>query len=187
MKILGSTFIGFSKRIDSAEAHKNWLNELRAQHPEASHHCSAYRLGIQTSTTFFSDDGEPGGTAGKPILNTITRANLHEVGVIVVRYFGGTKLGVRGLIDAYGECADEVLKSSGVEMVETSAAFSLSLGYASIGLAERLLHGIAYGVEHQAHEAGMRLLGKVKEVDKDRFKSLLQDAINQDLVVLTWL
>jgi uncharacterized YigZ family protein len=186
IKILGSTFIGFTQRISTSENHKTWLTELRELHPEASHHCSGYRLGIKSTTTFFSDDGEPSGTAGKPILNAITRANLYEVGIVVVRYFGGTKLGVRGLIDAYGDCADEVIRLSGVEMVETHLNFSLSLSYSSIGLAEKLLHSIAYDLRHQAHDTGMSILGKVKEDEKGKLMSTLQDALNQDLMRLEW-
>jgi len=186
IKIVGSTFIGFTQRVSNAETHKAWLTELRALHPEASHHCSAYRLGIQTNTTFFSDDGEPGGTAGKPILNAITRADLHEVGVVVVRYFGGTKLGVRGLIDAYGDCTDEVLKFSGVETVETYLNFSLSLSYSSIGLAEKLLHSVTYDLQHLAQENNMKIVGKVKEDEKERLLIALRDSLNQGLMVLEW-
>lgn len=97
----GSRFIAFASPINTVEEFKKILQDLKKQHPKAVHHCFAYRLGIDGNNFRVSDDGEPSGTAGKPILNQIDSKELTNIAVIVVRYFGGTLLGVPGLINAY--------------------------------------------------------------------------------------
>jgi uncharacterized YigZ family protein len=101
----GSKFIGYIFPIQSAEDVKGVLAQLKAEHPKARHICWALRLSTDRSVFRVNDDGEPSGTAGKPILNTLLSANLTQVCVAVVRYFGGTLLGVPGLIHAYKEAS----------------------------------------------------------------------------------
>jgi uncharacterized YigZ family protein len=108
----GSKFIGYASPVSGIEAFKEWLNEVKKEHPKATHHCFAYRIGLDGNTFRSSDDGEPSGTAGKPILGQIDSKELVNVGVIVVRYFGGTLLGVPGLINAYKSAAALVLQMS---------------------------------------------------------------------------
>lgn len=97
----GSTFIAYAYPISDAAMFKNILRDLKTEHPKAVHHCFAYRLG-QTKDNFrVSDDGEPSGTAGRPILGQIDSRDLTDTLVVVVRYFGGVLLGVPGLIKAY--------------------------------------------------------------------------------------
>lgn len=97
----GSKFLGFAFPIQSVESFKERLNEIKKEHPKANHHCFAYRLGLDGNNFRVNDDGEPSGSAGKPILGQIDSKELTNVGVVVVRYFGGTLLGVPGLINAY--------------------------------------------------------------------------------------
>ena len=97
----GSKFIAFAYPVQSVEEFKNYLLQLKREHTKAAHHCFAYRIGIDGNNFRTSDDGEPSGTAGKPILNQIDSKQLTNVAVIAVRYFGGTLLGVPGLINAY--------------------------------------------------------------------------------------
>ena len=97
----GSRFIAYAYPISHVDSGKKYLQELKKEHPKAVHHCFAYRLGFDGNTFRVSDDGEPSGTAGKPILNVIDSKQVTNVLVIVVRYFGGTLLGVPGLINAY--------------------------------------------------------------------------------------
>jgi uncharacterized YigZ family protein len=97
----GSRFIAYAYPITKAEEFKKQLQALKKAHPKAVHHCFAYRLGLDGNTFRVSDDGEPSNTAGKPILNIIDSNNLTNVLIIVVRYFGGTLLGVPRLINAY--------------------------------------------------------------------------------------
>ena len=97
----GSKFIAFAYPIQTAEEFKVHLQLLKKEHPKAVHHCFAYRLGLDGNNFRVSDDGEPSGTAGRPILGQIDSKFLTDTAVIVVRYFGGTLLGVPGLINAY--------------------------------------------------------------------------------------
>lgn len=97
----GSKFIAFVYPVASAEEVKNHLQLLKKEHAKAVHHCYAYRIGLDGNNFRVTDDGEPSGSAGKPILNQIDSKQITNVLVIVVRYFGGTLLGIPGLINAY--------------------------------------------------------------------------------------
>lgn len=91
---------------------KETIRNISSARPDANHHCWAYRVGLPPSE-YYSDAGEPSGTAGKPILGAIQRAGTTNTVLVVTRYFGGIKLGVRGLIEAYGACARKALQAAG--------------------------------------------------------------------------
>jgi uncharacterized YigZ family protein len=101
IKDRGSRFIAYAFPIASVDDFKQKLNDIKKEHPKATHHCFAYRLGTDGNTFRVSDDGEPSGSAGRPILGQIDSRELTNTLVIVVRYFGGVLLGVPGLINAY--------------------------------------------------------------------------------------
>jgi uncharacterized YigZ family protein len=107
----GSKFIGFAFPLQTTDQFKAALQQIKKEHPKASHHCYAYRLGLDGNNFRVNDDGEPSGTAGKPILGQIDSKELTNVGIVVVRYFGGTLLGVPGLINAYKTTATVVLQT----------------------------------------------------------------------------
>lgn len=106
----GSKFLAYAYPINNTEDCKEHLNNLKKEHPKANHYCFAYRLGTDGNNFRASDAGEPSGTAGKPILGQIDSKGLTNVLVVVVRYFGGTLLGVPGLINAYKTSASLVLQ-----------------------------------------------------------------------------
>jgi uncharacterized YigZ family protein len=106
----GSKFTAYSFPLNTVEEFKQRLDEVKKEHPKATHHCFAYRIGTDKNTFRVSDDGEPSGTAGKPILGQLDSKQLTNILVIVVRYFGGTLLGVPGLINAYKSAASMVLQ-----------------------------------------------------------------------------
>ncbi len=97
----GSKFLGFAFPIESVDDFKKRLKNLKEEHPKAAHHCFAYRVGWDGNNFRAGDDGEPAGSAGKPILSQIDSKKLTNTAIVVVRYFGGTLLGVPGLINAY--------------------------------------------------------------------------------------
>lgn len=101
----GSRFIAYAYPLKDVNDFKEELAALKKEHPKAVHHCFAYRLGLDGNNYRVSDDGEPSGTAGKPILGQIDSRQLTNVLIVVVRYFGGTLLGVPGLINAYKSAA----------------------------------------------------------------------------------
>jgi uncharacterized YigZ family protein len=105
----GSKFLAFAYPINAEADVKAILTALKTEHPKANHHCWAMRQGIDRSIFRINDDGEPSGTAGRPILNTLLSRNITNILVVVVRYFGGTLLGVPGLINAYKTATEEAL------------------------------------------------------------------------------
>ena len=106
----GSRFLAYAFPVMSIEDFKKRLRELKEEHPKAAHHCFAYRIGIDGALFRSGDDGEPAGSAGKPILGQLDSKELTNVAVVVVRYFGGTLLGVPGLINAYKTTASLALQ-----------------------------------------------------------------------------
>jgi len=105
----GSKFLAYTYAVYSTDDIKNRLEEVRKLHPKARHHCFSWRLGTDGTQHRANDDGEPSGTAGRPMLGQIDSFGLTNVLVVVVRYFGGTKLGVSGLINAYKRATIDAL------------------------------------------------------------------------------
>jgi uncharacterized YigZ family protein len=110
LKDRGSRFLAYAYPIASVEEFKEKIAALKKEHPKAVHHCFAYRLGLDNLVFRVSDDGEPSGSAGRPILGQIDSKGLTNVMIVVVRYFGGTLLGVPGLINAYKTSASLALQ-----------------------------------------------------------------------------
>jgi uncharacterized YigZ family protein len=106
----GSKFIAYAYPIEKLDDFKKQLQLLKKEHPKAVHHCFAYRIGTDGNSFRVSDDGEPSGSAGKPILGQIDSKEVTNIAVIVVRYFGGSLLGVPGLINAYKTATSLVLQ-----------------------------------------------------------------------------
>ena len=136
VEIKKSRFIAIAKKIISREDAMNFINEVKASYPDARHHCWAYLLGdpLNPINCASNDDGEPSGTAGRPILSQISYSNIGNLIVVVVRFFGGVKLGVGGLVRAYREVVQKVLKTlheSKKDQVLTIALVkrSFSIGY----------------------------------------------------------
>jgi uncharacterized YigZ family protein len=111
-KSLNSKFIAYAYPFHQKEALQGILGQLKKEHPKARHWCYAYRIGYQNEEFRANDDGEPSGSAGKPILNQLYSHEVKNALIVVVRYFGGTKLGVPGLIEAYKEAANDALKNA---------------------------------------------------------------------------
>lgn len=125
----GSKFIAYACPIRSVEEFKERLGEIKKEHPKATHHCFAYRIGLDGNSYRVSDDGEPSGTAGRPILGQIDSKGLVNVLVVVVRYFGGTLLGVPGLIQAYRSAAALSLQMSPLVQRQVEKEFLIRFDY----------------------------------------------------------
>ncbi|MBQ6774401.1 MAG: YigZ family protein [Synergistaceae bacterium] len=138
-KIKRSVFIANLEPVHSEDEARDFLTRITSQHRDATHNCRAYIMGSSGEYEYFSDDGEPSGTAGRPILLAIKKSTLVNVMVIVTRYFGGVKLGTRGLIDAYGLTASKALELAGVTQRVMTQKIFISLDYASMGVITRLL------------------------------------------------
>jgi uncharacterized YigZ family protein len=135
----GSKFQAFAYPIVSENDIKPLLATLRTIHPKANHHCWAMRLGTDRSVFRINDDGEPSGTAGKPILNILLSRNLTNVLVVVVRYFGGTLLGVPGLINAYRSATEEALNTAVVIEKTVNDIYAISFDYQQMNDVMRII------------------------------------------------
>jgi uncharacterized YigZ family protein len=125
----GSKFIAYAFPIETADDFKKQLQILKKEHPKAVHHCFAYRIGTDGNNFRSSDDGEPSGTAGKPILGQIDSKDLTNVAVIVVRYWGGTLLGVPGLINAYKMAASMAFQVTPIIQKQVELKYSIEFDY----------------------------------------------------------
>ena len=131
-----SRFIGVLIPVDNIEDINNILNNIKNEYKDATHYCYAY---IIDNTKRFNDDGEPGGTAGMPILNVIEQNNLNHVLMVVVRYFGGIKLGAGGLVRAYSKISSECIKQAKLAILEDGYLVSIKLNYNNIKDVDNLL------------------------------------------------
>ena len=129
LKEKGSKFIGFAFPVDDEEDLKKSLQKIREEHPKATHHCYAFRLGMKGENYRANDDGEPSGSAGLPIYNQLLAHEITNVLVIVVRYYGGTKLGVSGLVKTYKESAKITLEEAEIITKELESEIEISFNF----------------------------------------------------------
>lgn len=125
----GSRFLAFAFPMATVEEFKQQLQQLKKEYPKAVHHCFAYRIGLDGNLFRVGDDGEPSGSAGRPILGQIDSKELTNLGIIVVRYFGGTLLGVPGLINAYKSAASMALQLIPVVQKPVEVPYDLQFDY----------------------------------------------------------
>jgi uncharacterized YigZ family protein len=148
----GSRFIAYAFPVQDATEVKFKLQELKKEHPKAVHHCYAYRLGADENNFRTVDDGEPAGTAGKPILGQIDSRDLTNICIIVVRYFGGTLLGVPGLINAYKTVASLALQVVPVISKPILKQFSLEFDYTKMNDVMQVLKKYNADVTEQTNQ-----------------------------------
>jgi uncharacterized YigZ family protein len=140
-KIKGSRFTGRLIKADDRDRAELELELVRKKYYDATHNCFAYRTGIkESSVTRSSDDGEPSGTAGRPIQTVLESSGLTNVLLVVTRYYGGTNLGTGGLIRAYTEAAKEVIAEAEIETVEIKVGVKFSYGYEMTNLVMNLIN-----------------------------------------------
>lgn len=135
----GSKFLAFAFPIKNKDDFKNHLQTLKKEHPKATHHCFAYRIGFDGNDFRVSDDGEPSGTAGRQILAQIDSKNLSDTLVIVARYFGGTLLGVPGLINAYKTASILALQCTHIIQKYIEENYSLQFNYTEMNNVMQIL------------------------------------------------
>lgn len=166
----GSKFLAFAFPIASADDFRTRLAQLKKAHPKAVHFCFAYRIGTDGNNFRVSDDGEPSGTAGKPILGQLDSKGLCNTCIIVVRYFGGTLLGVPGLINAYKTAASLVLQVVPMVQKPIMQSFELHFDYTQMNDVMMLVKQL--NCEIDAQEQSLFILLKVK-VPKSRATEFL--------------
>lgn len=164
----GSKFIAISRYVSSEEEFKVFLEETKKEYYDARHHCYAWRLGLEDEKYRSNDDGEPSGTAGKPILNQIQSYELFNTAVIVVRYFGGTKLGVSGLISAYKSATRDALGQSVIVKRFIYNTLEIRFKYPRLNDIMRIVKEEKIYISEQIFELECLLRVKIKKNDTDR-------------------
>ncbi len=171
-KIKGSRFIAAVAPTADRAAAEQWLAQRRDADPQATHHCFAYRLGQNENDFRFSDDGEPSGTAGRPILKEIDGRELTDLVVVVTRFYGGTKLGSGGLVRAYGGAAASALDNADVVERRITATLELRFAYDC----QKAVQGVLAACELESSDAAygtdvqMKLAVPVEELAAVRTK-----------------
>ncbi|ALG85279.1 IMPACT family protein [Gordonia phthalatica] len=154
IEVKRSKFMAVLRRVDDEPAARDLLAELRRDHRDARHHCSAFVLGTRGETTRTNDDGEPSGTAGSPMLDVLQGAGLSDVAAVVVRWFGGTLLGAGGLARAYGDAVSLALASAPLVRREQRLLSQVALPHSDAGRVEAELR--RRGIEVLGTEYGAR-------------------------------
>lgn len=142
-------------------------------HPTATHHCHALRVNPSEVTEHSQDDGEPGGSAGLPILNAMKSANIVNAIIVVVRYYGGTKLGKSGLIDAYGKSAGLVIEESTLKKLIATQRFEITYPYDQQSLIDTLKHTFTLFVMDSVYTQHVKLILECPAKDLQRFEKKL--------------
>ncbi len=178
----GSKFIGYIFPIQSVEDVKGILVELKAEHPKARHVCWALRLSTDRSVFRVNDDGEPSGTAGKPILNTLLSANLTQVCVAVVRYFGGTLLGVPGLIHAYKEASLAAIKEAEIIEKTIKDRYQIHVNYTQLNKVMKILKDENITILAQDLDTECSLIIEIRQQFVLKIITLLENIYNLRLI-----
>ncbi len=139
IEITKSIFHSIMRHVDNVEDAKTFFQEIREEYPNATHYCTAYVIGKNGEYGHYNDDGEPSGTAGMPMFDVLRKNDLTNVAVVVVRYFGGIKLGAGGLVRAYSKSVSENLKVAQIIDIIEYKFIKLSFDYSLLKLVERNL------------------------------------------------
>ncbi len=158
IEIQKSRFIAYVQRADQEEAAVAFIEQIRKKHWNATHNCSAYVIGGNDQWQKADDDGEPSGTAGKPILEIIKKNQLKDTVIVVTRYFGGIKLGAGGLIRAYGKSASTGLKAVGITQRQNHTRIGVEIDYTFLGMLENQLRLQGYRIEDKIFTDTIRLI-----------------------------
>ena len=143
-----SRFIGYGRPCETEEEALDFLAEIRLRHRDATHNCYAYIIGPNMGVMRYSDDGEPGGTAGMPIIEVMKARGVTNCAVVVTRYFGGVLLGAGGLVRAYAQGSKAALNAAGVVVMEKSARHLVEVDYSTWQRLEYFLRSAPVIIEH---------------------------------------
>lgn len=159
----GSKFIAYLYPIRSETEIKDILNSLKALHPKARHYCWAIRLTPDRTVFRVNDDGEPSGTAGKPILNTLLSFDVTNILAVVVRYFGGTLLGVPGLINAYKSATIDALNNAKIINQTVNSLYKLSFDYLQMNEVMKIIKDEGLKIFHQDFDSSCSLEVEIRQ------------------------
>lgn len=171
-----SRFIATVLPIDTEEEALQYIEKIKKKYWDARHNCFAFVIGSNNEIQRFSDDGEPQGTAGKPILETLLNENLHNTLIVVTRYFGGTLLGTGGLVRAYGQSSKEGIRNSVIQKVCEGISFKLTVDYNSIGKIKYIMGQMEITDAQEEYGQNVVLSILMKKDEYNEFNTKVTDA-----------
>jgi uncharacterized YigZ family protein len=164
----GSRFIALAYPVSDQKEIKPIIDTLRKEHHEARHHCFAYMLGKERAIWRVNDDGEPSGTAGRPILGQINSAELTNILIVVIRYFGGTLLGVSGLINAYKSAAAMAIENAEIIELTLQEFYEISYPFAAMNNVMKILKEEDVGKSEQSFDLECSIKINFRESAKEK-------------------
>lgn len=173
-----SRFIATVRPVESEEEAVSFINETKKKYWDARHNCSAFVIGKRQELTRCSDDGEPAGTAGRPMLDVLLNENIHNAAVVVTRYFGGVLLGTGGLVRAYQQATKAGLSASEIIEKKEGAVLFIRTDYTGIGRLQYLFAQEKITVMDTAYEADVLVKAVIPENDKKRIEKTIIEQTN---------
>lgn len=180
-EITKSSFITYLKKVTSVEEAKSYIKEIKELHPNATHHVTSYLVGPTGEHGHANDDGEPSGTAGLPVLDVFKKNDVTNFVCIVVRYFGGIKLGAGGLVRAYSSSASLALKEAGIAPIINYSKVTLIFSYGYMNIIENKLR--QYDIIEKDFTTNVMLTIKIPTQEVDMLKQLLISLTNNQIVI----
>ena len=176
-----SRFIATIRKCETEEEAVAFIEEMKKKYWDARHNCSAFIIGSRGELTRCSDDGEPSGTAGRPMLEVLTGSGIRNIAVVVTRYFGGVKLGAGGLVRAYGGAANDILAVVPTCKEERAVDISVKISYANFSAVTNILSVKALTVNN-VFDTDVTVCATVKVEDLQQVLTAIRDAVNGQAV-----
>lgn len=179
----GSKFIGFAFPVADEDEVRTALEKIRELHPKATHHCYAYRIGLEGQLYRANDDGEPSGSAGLPIYNQLLAHEITNVLVISVRYYGGTKLGVSGLVRTYKESAKETIEAAEIVTRELESMLTVHFSFEKQNVIFTLLNKCDAQVLDFTSDQKCRIKARIRLAEKENISAQLAEMHDIDFEI----
>ncbi len=178
-RVKDSRFIATAAPVSDEKEANTFISEIKKEFHDASHNCSAWRIGRGNKSIYrYNDDGEPSGTGGRPILKAIEIRELSDICVVVTRYFGGTKLGTGGLSRAYGQLATELLKKSEIEKKYVTRTLEFSVGFDFVGVVHNIIDKFKVDLKDSEYGDDVLFMVEVRSTAYTAFAEKLTEATN---------
>jgi uncharacterized YigZ family protein len=178
-----SEFIGYAKRVENEEEAKAFINEIKNMHKQARHNCSAYIIGENMNIQKYSDDGEPQGTAGIPILEVMKKSRVTDCAIVVTRYFGGILLGTGGLTRAYTKGASIAIKAAGIVEKVEGLKLSFEMEYDLYGKVQHICGQNAWHIEDTEYTDKVIVHILSEKVISDNIENEIVESTNGKVII----
>ncbi|WP_094605019.1 hypothetical protein SPSIL_017900 [Sporomusa silvacetica DSM 10669] len=183
LEINKSLFLGYASPAETEEAALTFIQDIKKRHKEANHNCSAYVIGQHGQSQKADDDGEPSGTAGRPILEVINKSAVKNAVIVVTRYFGGIKLGTGGLIRAYTKAAVDSLDAAIIVEKQLHTRLVIEINYHLLGTVENQLRLKNYPIESKEFSHIVKIIALARKGDEDKLLQLVADCTAAQAIV----